>query len=149
MNTKGRILLLVAVFLMTAQAVHSQVNDSVAIRQTALNYVEGFFNADWQRMSSAIHPELAKRIIIKDTLGNFMLNNMGSSALLFNTKHNKNTNVLNPDKPFHADVIIYDIYGKVATAKVVTNKFRFIDYLHLGKINGEWKIVNVLWEFLQ
>ncbi len=124
----------------------AQTNDSVGIRQAALDYVEGFYNSDWQRMSKAVHPELAKRILIKDTLGNFMLRNMGSTELIFNTKHNKNSNVLNPDQPFKADVIIYDIYGKAATAKVVTNKFKFIDYLHLGKFDDEWKIVNVLWE---
>ncbi|TLY32222.1 MAG: nuclear transport factor 2 family protein [Ignavibacteria bacterium] len=61
----------------------------------------------------------------------------------------RNTNILNPGQEFKADVITYDIYGKTATAKVVTNKFKFIDYLHLGRIDGEWRIVNVLWEFLQ
>lgn len=125
----------------------AQNNDSASIRETALNYVEGFYNSDWQRMTKAVHPELAKRIIIRDSLGNYMLENMGASELLFNTKRNKNTNINNPDQPFKADVIIYDIYGKVATAKVVTNKFKFIDYLHLGKFDGEWKIVNVLWDF--
>ena len=22
----------------------------------------------------------------------------------------------------------------------------WVDYLHIGKVNGEWKIINVLWE---
>ena len=135
-------------FLLNVSA-YSQMSDTVAIKQTALNYVEGYFNADWQRVSKAIHPELVKRLIVKDTLGNFMISTMGSSQLIYSTKHNRNTNILNPGQPFKADVIIYDIYGKTATAKVVTNKFKFIDYLHLGKIDGEWKIVNVLWELLQ
>ena len=122
-------------------------SDTSAIKETALNYIEGFYNSDWQRMSKAISPELAKRIIIKDSSGNIMLQNMGSSQLIYNTKRNKNANVLNPDQPFKAEVIIYDIYNNVATAKVITNKFKFIDYLHLGKFGNEWKIVNVLWEY--
>ena len=24
---------------------------------------------------------------------------------------------------------------------------QYVDYLHLAKFNGEWKIVNVIWEF--
>ena len=128
---------------------HAQTGDTDAIRQTALDYIEGFYNADFQRMSNAIHPELVKRIIARDTLGNIMLSNMGSSQLLFNTKRNRNVNVLNPDQPFKAEVIVYDVFRNIATVKVGTNKFRFVDYLHLGKFDGEWKIVNVLWEFLQ
>jgi hypothetical protein len=144
-----RITLSLGLFLLLSVAAHSQTNDTAAIKQAALNYVEGFFNADWQRVSKAVSPELVKRIIIKDTLGNFAISNMGASQLIYSAKHNKNTNILNPGQPFKADVIIYDIYGKTATAKVVTNKFKFVDYLHLGKIDGEWKIVNVLWELLQ
>lgn len=119
------------------------------IRDAALNYIEGYYNSDVQRLNRAIHPELAKRIITRDSTGNIMLQNMGSSQLIFNTKRNRNTNVLNPTQPFQANVIIYDIYNNVATVKITTNKFRFIDYLHLGKFGEEWKIVNVLWEFIQ
>lgn len=124
-------------------------NDSIMIRDAALNYIEGYYNSDVQRMNRAIHPELAKRIITRDSTGNIMLQNMGSSQLIFNTKRNRNTNVLNPTQPFQANVIIYDIYNNVATVKITTNKFGFIDYLHLGKFGEEWKIVNVLWEFIQ
>ena len=131
-----------------ATAFSQSGNDTALIKMTVLNYVEGFYTSDTVRMSKAIHPELAKRIIIRDTLGNIMLSNMGSSQLLYNTKRNRNKDVLNPEQPFKADIIIYDITNNVATAKVMTNKFHFIDYLHLGKFKGEWKIVNVLWEYV-
>ena len=144
-----RTIVFLGLLLLPKVAAYSQSSDTAAIRQTALNYVEGYYNADWQRVSKAISPELVKRIIIKDTLGNFAISNMGASQLIYSAKHNKNTNILNPGQPFKGDVIIYDIYGKTATAKVVTNKFKFVDYLHLGKIDGEWKIVNVLWELMQ
>lgn len=74
---------------------------------------------------------------------------MGTSALIYYTRRNKNTNELNPGKPFIADIIIYYIYNNVATVEAVTNKFRFIDYIHLGKFGEEWKIVNVLWEYIK
>ncbi len=69
---------------------------------------------------------------------------MGSSQLLYNTKRNRNSNVLNSDESFKANVTIFDIYNNIATVKVTTNKFKFIDYLHLGKFVNDWKIVNVI-----
>ena len=139
---------LIVVLLLSSTIAFAQTKtDTSAIKETALNYIEGFYNSDWQRMTKAIHPELAKRVIVKDNSGNIMLQNMGSSQLIYNTKRNVNSNVLNPDQPFKANVIIYDIYNNVATVKVITNKFTFIDYLHVGKFGNEWKIVNVLWEF--
>ena len=72
---------------------------------------------------------------------------MGASMLILSTNRNKNPNAGTGD-PFKANVIIYDIGTNIATVKVVTNKFAFIDYLQLGRINGEWKIINALWEYV-
>jgi hypothetical protein len=124
-------------------------HDTALIKITVMNYVEGFYTSDTARMARAIHPELAKRIIVRDTSGNIMLSNMGSSQLLYNTRRNRNKDVKYPEQPFKADIIIYDISKNTATAKVVTNKYHFIDYLHLGKFRDEWKIVNVLWELTE
>ena len=149
MNLIKKNLLSVLFTVLTFTTTRSQsINDTALIKMTVMNYVEGFYTSDTVRISKAVHPELAKRIIIRDTLGNIMLSNMGSSQLLFNTKRNRNKDVLNPEQPFKADITIYDITNNVATAKVVTNKFHFIDYLHLGKFRGEWKIINVLWEYV-
>ncbi|HLE32869.1 MAG TPA: nuclear transport factor 2 family protein [Bacteroidota bacterium] len=37
-----------------------------------------------------------------------------------------------------------DIYNNTASVKAIMSGW--IDYLHVAKWNGEWKIVNVLWE---
>ena len=39
---------------------------------------------------------------------------------------------------------ILDIFENAASVKVIARDW--IDYLHVGKYNGEWRIVNVLWE---
>lgn len=44
------------------------------------------------------------------------------------------------------DVEILDIFEGMASVRVTSA--RFVDYMHLAKWNGEWKIVNVLWDFL-
>jgi hypothetical protein len=36
------------------------------------------------------------------------------------------------------------MFGNAASAKVVASDW--VDYLHLARWNGEWRIVNVLWE---
>lgn len=40
--------------------------DETAIRQTLLDYIEGFYDGDAARMESSLHPELAKRIAHSD-----------------------------------------------------------------------------------
>ena len=118
--------------------------DTAAIQETCLNYVEGFYTNNFQRVEKAVHPELAKRIIIKDENGNMMVRNMGSSELVFSAKKFKQPKDTT-NEPFKATVIIYDISNEIAIVKVTQNKMKFFDFVHLGKINGEWKIINVLW----
>lgn len=118
--------------------------DSLAIKETSLNYIEGFYTNDYKRVEKAIHSELAKRIILKDTLGNFFVRNMGSSELIYNTKKFKKT-IDKRNEPFQSTVIIFDVSNDISLIKVTQNKMPFFDYLQLAKINGEWKIINVLW----
>jgi len=119
-------------------------SDTTSIRETCLNYIEGFYTNDYHRIEKAVHPELAKRVIRMDEDGFVMIHNMGVSELLFNAKNfskpEDKTNV-----PFRADIVIYDISCGIASVKITQNKMNLIDYLHLGKINGDWKIINVMW----
>ena len=43
-----------------------------------------------------------------------------------------------------ADVTILVIYGGMASVKIVAGVW--VDYMHIAKVDGDWKIVNVLWE---
>jgi hypothetical protein len=55
--------------------------DSAAIRSTALDYVEGWYEGNPQRMARAVHPELVKRIVVSDTATRqSVLENMGPSS---------------------------------------------------------------------
>jgi len=88
--------------------------DTLPIREPCLNYIEGFYTNDYQRTGNAVHPELAKRVILKDESGFVMIHNMGVSELLFNAKNLKKPE----DKtsvPFKADIVIYDISCGIAT----------------------------------
>ncbi len=135
------VFLLVALNAFTSQAQTSA--DSIAIRRAALDYVEGWYEANPERMERALHPELAKRIVRTDAnSARSRLEQMSAMTLVQGVKRGggKNTPVEQQQK----DVFILDIYENAASAKAIMSGW--IDYLHLAKWNGEWKIVNVLWE---
>lgn len=140
---KNSVLILAITFL-TKPALSQEKSDTLLIKEAALNYVEGFYTNDYNRVVKAVHPELAKRIVIKDESGHYALKNMGASDLTFSALRFKKAEDKS-NQPFKAEVIIYDISKDIASVKLLQNKMPFFDYLHLAKINGEWKIINVLW----
>ena len=139
--------LIFIVFLTWSISVFAQTQqDTAAIKTTALDYVEGFFTADSSRLAKAMSPELTKRII-DNRSGSSKLMTIGLKELIGYTKMGKMPDK-KPGEPFKAIVDIYDISSGIALAKVSTNKMpEFFDYIQVGKMNGEWKIVNVLWAF--
>ena len=137
------------VFLLTTLCVSAQsAKDTLAIKETALNYIEGYFYKDAERMEKALHPELVKRSIQKSKDGREFVLNLGASFMIMRTANNTNSHAKDPDGPIESTVEIYDITGNAATVKVSTNQYGFIDYLHIGKYYNEWKIVNVFWASL-
>lgn len=117
--------------------------DSAAIRATALDYVEGWYEGNSERMGRALHPELVKRIVVSDTAtGRSVLQNMGASALVNGTRHGYGKST--PKERQEKEVRILDIYGNAASARATMAEW--IDYMQLAKVDGRWMIVNVLWE---
>ena len=124
-------------------AVHAQTAvDSTAIRGAALDYVEGWYTGDAERMERALHPELAKRIIRTNAQGKSSLDQMGAMRLVQYARagYGKNTPAAQQIK----HVKILDIFQNVASVRAEMSGW--IDYMHLGKFDGRWVIVNVLWE---
>lgn len=117
-------------------------NDSLAIKETALNYIEGYFYKDVPRMEKALHPELVKRSIQKAKAGTEFIINLGASYMIMRAGTNINRHAANTDGPIESKIEIYDVVGNAATVKVSTNQYTFVDYLHIGEFKGEWKIVN-------
>jgi hypothetical protein len=117
--------------------------DSTAIRATALDYAEGWYEGNAERMARSLHPELVKRILVRDTTtGKTMVQGMGASVLVNSTRHGYGKET--PRERQQKDVTILDIFGNAASAKAVMADW--VDYMQLGKVDGRWVIVNVLWE---
>jgi hypothetical protein len=125
-----------------AQA-QSATSDEDAIKVTALNYIEGWYEGDAARMESALHPELAKRMISTDPkTGHSQFNHMGAMQLVQNTRHGGGNKT--PKDQQLKEITILDRYNNAAVVKIVASGW--IDYLEVAKFNGQWKIINVLWE---
>jgi hypothetical protein len=131
---------LAVTFSTTAQA--QTPADSVGIRQAALDYIEGYYQGNGERMERALHPELAKRIVRTNEQGRSQLSNMSAMTLVLGTRNGGGRDI--PAQDQRKDVTIFDIYQNAASAKIYASGW--VDYLHLAKWNGRWVIVNVLWE---
>lgn len=116
--------------------------DSAAIRAAALDYAEGWYEGNAERMGRAVHPELVKRIVVADTAtGKSVLQDMGASALVNGTRRGFGKST--PKDRQEKEVRILDIFGNAASAR--TTMSDWIDYMQLAKVDGRWVIVNVLW----
>ena len=134
-------LMLLSTAVSTARA--QSATDSAAIRATALDYAEGWYEGNAERMAHSLHPELVKRIVVRDTTtGKTMVQGMGASVLVNSTRHGYGKET--PKERQQKEVTILDIFGNAASAKAVMADW--VDYMQLGKVDGRWVIVNVLWE---
>ena len=117
-------------------------NDEAAIRQAALDYIEGWYDGDAARMERALHPELAKRMVYADSTGHSRLNQMSAMTLVENTRAGGGKRT--PKEQQQKDITILDRFNNAAVVKIVASGW--VDYLEVVKFDGQWKIINVLWE---
>ena len=115
-------------------------NESESIRKAALDYVEGWYAASPERMERALHPELAKRAVMNID-GADQLRPITFERMMELVKSKKE----DQEALDNIECEILDTHGNMATVKTVSPDF--IDYLHLARWEGQWKIINALWEF--
>lgn len=140
-----RMTLISFAFLLLAMAPGLRAADTAAereaIRQTALDYIEGYYTGDAARMERALHPELAKRIVMTRD-GKSQLQNMTAPQLVEVTRAESGKSI--PKELQKTDVKILDVFENAASVRIDAGVW--IDYLHVAKWEGRWVIVNVLWE---
>jgi hypothetical protein len=115
--------------------------DREGIKRAALDYAEGWYNADAEQNERSLHPHLAKRIVTTDeATGKDRVSQMSALELvqIIRAKHD-----VDPVEKRVAEAHILDVFQNAATVRL--EMAAWIDYLHLGRVNGEWKIINVLW----
>jgi len=136
-----------AAFLATALVSFAQQGpdtnkEELAIKQAALDYIEGWYEANPERMERALHPDLVKSYVVKLHTGKDILQSVSALAMVEFTRAGGGSKT--PKDQQKNDVTILDVSGNIAAVKCVSADY--VDYLHLAKTNGQWKIVNALWE---
>jgi len=138
-----RVTIVLAVMFASSPAAAQTAQDSAAIRSTALDYIDGYWSGDAQRMASALHPELVKRIRGADpSTGREWIDDQGASRLVRGTARGGGRETPRADR--RSDVRILDIFHNAASVRVDAGGW--VDYMHMVRWGGRWVILNVLWE---
>jgi hypothetical protein len=126
-----------------AGSVNLPAADQAAIKQTALNYANGWYSGNRSQMESALHDKLAKRAYVPNQADKRVLREMDKTALAQATKPENAARYANTAKL--ATVEILDGFGNAATVKLQMNDW--VDYMHIVRTeHDEWRVINVLWE---
>src|SRR5687767_14682382 len=117
--------------------------DREAVRQAAVDYVEGVYEVDPTRIERSVHPDLVKRgFYIKKGETAYSSSPMTFAELVNLAKTYNKTGRVPKDAP--KEVTVLDVLDQTASVKVVA--VWGVDYMHLAKYDGKWMIVNILWQ---
>ena len=123
---------------------NDQDEEILRIENTVRDFIEAWYSADAERMRRSLHQELVKRSVYRHQAdGNIRLRRTANADMMVGwTEEGGGSDLSKEDKTYKIEV--YDYFRHIASAKVISHKY--IDYLHLAKIDGVWVIVNDLWE---
>jgi hypothetical protein len=136
--------LVVAVTLTASAALSAQTpgTEKEAVRQAALDYLEGIYNVQPERIERSVHPTLNKRgFYKKDATAPYVESPMTYEQLVklaasWNKEGKRDTTL--------RDIAILDLLDQTAVVKLTASWG--IDYMFLGKFDGKWKITQILWQ---
>ena len=109
-----------------------EVGTARLIRRAVLDYYEGWFEGDAERMERALHPELVKR------RGGDSLGVTTAERMLELTRAGEGRADAGP-----IEIRIDDIEDGIASVTVDGGPYH--EYLHLVRTAAGWKIANALW----
>lgn len=140
------ILVLFLLTLALSVAANAQTNeDKEAVRQASLDYIESIYEVNPAKAERSVHPDLAKSgFSLRQGATAYTPLTMTFTQLVELAKsYNKNGRV---PKDAPKEVVVFEVSDQTASAKITASWG--IDYLHLAKYDGKWKIINVLWQSL-
>ena len=123
----GAAVLVSAALSQTSPAQAQAATDEVQIEATALDYIQGWYAGDAARMERALHPELAKRIVVRAAGQKDKLEQQSAMTLLLKTRAAIGRGDANP----RGDVKLLDRFGDAAVVRVDASSW--VDYLSVAK----------------
>ena len=118
------------------------MDDRGLVQQVALDYFEGWFDGDRQRMDRALHKDLVKRW--PGTEGAVDLPVTSKARMLELTEQGQGA-ADRGEGGVRVDVV--DLHGEISNVIVHGGVYR--EYLQMVRTSEGWKIVNALWAYEQ
>jgi len=141
-------MILLLIVMLSLPAFGQSKEDTLAIKNAVLDYIEGWAKGDVQRIQNSVSPELSKRRVA--AAGDLVVVQDMSRSLLCASALGNAKGVRMPDltagKDLAPEIKILDIDGINASVKTWNAKYGFFDYIHMSKAGGKWMIMNVLWD---
>ena len=139
-------LLILAAFAFAAApapALAQSAADREAVRQAALDYVEGIYTVDTSRIERSVSRNLTKRGFWREPNeaaykpeSVMTFDQLMKLTAAWNKDGKRDTSI--------KEVTVLDVLDQTASAKVVA--MWGIDYMHLAKYDGRWQIINIVWQ---
>ena len=143
---KKRMMLLVTLVTATTALGAGRIQQNPerqAVERAVLDYVEALYEVKPELIDRGVHPELAKRGFGRTPAGAYQESTMTFAQLRTLAERWNAQGRVNPATA-KKEVVVLDLLDNTASAKLVASWG--IDYMHLAKYDGKWKIVNVLWQ---
>jgi hypothetical protein len=116
-------------------------DDTAAVKAAALEYIEGWYAGDAQRIEKVLHPDLVRRTLrIDPQTGTTYLMFDGSRDFISLTGEHQGK----PGAKQQEDIVVLDVYRNAAMVRVTAASW--VDYMQMARWNGKWVIVDLLWE---
>ena len=108
-----------------------------AIEAAANDYLFGYLSGNPDRHLNAYHPEAIKRRYIQDEDGVYGVINLSPRTMADSAA------TVVPEDDCEAEIFIDDVSQDIASVRVYS--CHWVDFLHIVKARGEWKLFHVTW----
>jgi hypothetical protein len=122
----------------------AQSSDEAGVRRAALDYLEGFYEGDDDKLRRSIHPEVSKFGFARPAAGRAYRRIPMSYEQMFEFAADVREGEGVPPAGAPKDVTPLDVRDQTAVVRVVA--WWGQDYLQMAKYDGRWMIVHVLWQ---
>ncbi len=118
------------------------MTDEDAVRAAVLDYVEGWFDGNAERMERALHPELMKRCLGIEGDDPEAVETLTAREMIEATAAGEGRGEDAADREISVEISY--LRGEIASATCVCH--RYVDLLHLVRVPEGWRIINALWQ---
>jgi len=132
------------VLLLPGEAASQSDADREAVKEAVLDYVEGVYLVQPERIERSVHKDLTKLgYARRSSADEYRILPMNYQQLYDLAAQWNADGKVDPETA-PKEIVVFDVLDQTATAKLTAAWG--VDYFQLGKYDGKWMIVNVLWQ---